>query len=105
MARRKAPEDLSVEELRKLLIEKRRGARQERLEHFRRTGRVVDVPTSAMDSAPVVETPDAAAEESEAPDRRDASRKPVQRLHWANRPMVGCTRRSKSSYASLSSSV
>jgi sortase A len=42
MPRRKAPEDLSVEELRRLLIEKRRGVRKERLEHFRRTGRVVD---------------------------------------------------------------
>jgi hypothetical protein len=41
MPRRKAPEDLSVEELRRLLIEKRRGVRRERLEHFRRTGRVV----------------------------------------------------------------
>ena len=43
MSRRKAPEELSVEELRRLLIEKRRGARRERLEHFKRTGRVVDV--------------------------------------------------------------
>lgn len=41
MPRRKAPEDLSVEELRRLLIDKRRGRRSERLEHFRRTGRVV----------------------------------------------------------------
>lgn len=43
MARRKAPEDLSVEELRRLLIDKRRGRRSERLDHFRRTGRVVNV--------------------------------------------------------------
>ena len=57
MARRKAPEDMSVEELRRLLIEKRRGARRERLEHFKRTGRVVDVaPDALMDSTPVVET-------------------------------------------------
>lgn len=41
MPRRKAPEDLTEEELRRLLIEKRRGARRERIEHFRRTGRVV----------------------------------------------------------------
>jgi sortase A len=41
MARRKTPEDLSVEELRRLLIDKRRGRRNERLEHFRQTGRVV----------------------------------------------------------------
>lgn len=58
MPRRKAPEDLSVEELRRLLIEKRRGVRKERLEHFRRTGRVVDdvappQSTQAMDEPPI----------------------------------------------------
>jgi sortase A len=36
-------EDLTVEELRLLLVEKRRASRQERLERFRRTGRVVTV--------------------------------------------------------------
>jgi sortase A len=36
-------EDLSVEELRRLLVEKRRASRHERLERFRRTGRVVKV--------------------------------------------------------------
>lgn len=57
MPRRKSPEDMSVEELRRLLIEKRRGARRERLEHFKRTGRVVDVaPDPMAESAPVVET-------------------------------------------------
>jgi len=60
MARRKAPEELSVEELRRLLVEKRRGARKERLEHFRRTGRVISV-TPDLDlqtdqSAPIVDT-------------------------------------------------
>ncbi|HEY9152350.1 MAG TPA: class D sortase [Anaerolineales bacterium] len=65
MPRRKAPEDLSTDELRRLLIEKRRGARQERLEYFRRTGRVVDVspevsPASRdkLSSAPIVDTPE-----------------------------------------------
>ena len=60
MPRRKAPEDLSVEELRRLLVEKRRGTRKERLEHFRRTGRVVDVapetPITDFSSASVVDT-------------------------------------------------
>jgi sortase A len=41
MPRKKSPEELSAEELRRLLVEKRRSARQERLERFRRTGRVV----------------------------------------------------------------
>ena len=57
MPRRKAPEDMSVEELRRLLIEKRRGARRERLEHFKRTGRVVDVTPDLLGaSASVVDT-------------------------------------------------
>lgn len=65
MPRRKSPEELSLEELRRLLIEKRRGARRERLEHFRRTGRVValtpDLSATTLDemtSAPVVDTPE-----------------------------------------------
>lgn len=64
MPRRKAPEDLSVEELRRLLIEKRRGVRKERLEHFRKTGRLVgDValpgfvpPADEPPTGPVVDT-------------------------------------------------
>jgi sortase A len=54
MPRRKAPEELSVEELRRLLIEKRRGARRERLEHFKRTGRVVAVEPDSLAAVPVV---------------------------------------------------
>ena len=59
MPRRRAPEDLSVEELRRLLIAKRQGTRRDRLEHFRRTGRVVgpglvDQPAGG----PVIDTPD-----------------------------------------------
>jgi len=78
MPRRKAPEDLSVEELRRLLIEKRRGVRRERLEHFRRTGRVVDdvAPPevlSAVDEpptgGPVVDTTDKTVTD-ESPRRR-----------------------------------
>jgi sortase A len=56
MPRRKAPEELSVEELRRLLIEKRRGARRELLEHFKRTGRVVAVEPDALASVPIVDT-------------------------------------------------
>jgi len=67
MSRRRAPEDLSVEELRRLLIEKRRGARQGRLDHFRRTGRVVvpDLATAATD--PVIETLEDSAERRQEP--------------------------------------
>ncbi len=69
MPRRRAPEDLSVEELRRLLIDKRRGMRRERLDRFRRTGRVVGPEPSAelSGSGRVIETPD------EAGERRGAS--------------------------------
>lgn len=68
MPRRKAPEELSVEELRRLLIEKRRGRRRERLEHFKRTGRVVDVtPDALMESVPVVETLEETTDQAQVP--------------------------------------
>ena len=41
MSRKTSADDLSASELRQLLIEKRRTARQERLEQYRRTGRVI----------------------------------------------------------------
>ncbi len=66
MSKLKRPEDLSAEELRRLLLEKRRTARQQRLERFRRTGRAVmlapDLPPAALDewrSQPVTETDEA----------------------------------------------
>jgi len=68
MARRKAPEDMSVEELRRLLIEKRRGARRERLEHFKKTGRVMDVePDIFSASAPVVDTLEETSDQPQGP--------------------------------------
>jgi len=79
MPRRKAPEDLSVEELRRLLIEKRRGVRRERLEHFRKTGRVVDdveLPQQALPATdepptgPVVDTSDKAVADDRPRKRR-----------------------------------
>ena len=39
--RKKIPEDLSVEEIRFLLVEKRRASRNIRLDRFRKTGRVM----------------------------------------------------------------
>jgi sortase A len=68
MPRRKAPEEMSVEELRRLLIEKRRGARRERLEHFKRTGRVVDVaPDILAESVPVVDTLEETTDQAQVP--------------------------------------
>lgn len=43
MRKKVSVEDFTVEELRRLLVEKRRASREERLERFRRTGRVVMV--------------------------------------------------------------
>jgi sortase A len=72
MPRRRAPEDLSVEELRRLLIEKRKGARRERLDQFRRTGRVVEPePINQGPGGPLVETPDY--------DRTDRREKPARK--------------------------
>jgi sortase A len=61
---------MSVEELRRLLIEKRRGARRARLEHFKRTGRVVDVAPDVLtepESAPVVETLEETTDQPQVP--------------------------------------
>ncbi len=59
MSKNKRPEDLSVAELRRLLLEKRRVARQERLERFRRTGRALrlaaDPPPEAGSGLPAGE--------------------------------------------------
>jgi sortase A len=45
MKRQRSAKDLTVDELRQLIIEKRRAERQSRLDHFRRTGRVVHLET------------------------------------------------------------
>ena len=59
----KRPEDLSVEELRRLLLDKRRVKRHDRLERFKRTGRVIALAAEAEatlddgENGQVVETP------------------------------------------------
>lgn len=55
MARtRKSPDDLSEQELRRLLLDKRRSSRHERLERFRKTGRALnlspDLPADALEN-------------------------------------------------------
>ena len=70
MSKNKRPEDLSVDELRRLLLEKRRVARQERLERFRRTGRALrlapDLPAEADETLPLDEPADEVPPEVEA---------------------------------------
>lgn len=43
MRRRKSPEDLTIDELRQLMVEKRRKSRSHHLERFRKTGRVISL--------------------------------------------------------------
>ncbi len=64
MSKPKLPEELSEQELRRLLLDKRRVARRQRLERFRRTGRAVmlapDLPPAALEewrTSPRDETP------------------------------------------------
>ncbi len=67
-----SPEDLSAEELRRLLVEKRRASRQERIERYRRTGRVVlvapDVDGSSLEDMRTGEF-DESADENSIPSR------------------------------------
>jgi sortase A len=48
----KSPEDLTIDELRELMVEKRRKVRMEHLERFRNTGRVVTL-ASDLESGPL----------------------------------------------------
>ena len=51
MAQKKDPRDLSVNELRRLLIEKQRSGRSERIERYRETGRVVRLVSDEEDTS------------------------------------------------------
>jgi sortase A len=81
----KRPEDLTVEELRRLLLDKRRVNRRDRLESFRRTGRIVSIASGANDADEetgnrVVETP-----EGETPrDERKAPQTVNRRRRWTD---------------------
>ncbi len=66
MARKKSPEDLSVEELRRLLVEKRRADRHSRLDRFRRTGRVVTLAGDLEGSLEALHSGEEQAEDPEA---------------------------------------
>ena len=72
--KRKSPEDLTIGELRRLLMEKRRGVRQERLDEYRRSGRIVNVASTdapTLDENSIVETlEDDEAQVESKPSRR-----------------------------------
>jgi sortase A len=75
----KRPEDLSEQELRRLLLDKRRDSRQKRLERFRRTGRAVslspDLPPAALDEWRTQAPVDAPDEDPGRPFSRSARRR------------------------------
>ena len=73
MPKQKSPQDLSVEELRWLLVEKRRAARQTRLDRYRRSGRVVTL-ASDMESSSLEGWRSDAMEE-QAPERSPSAGK------------------------------
>lgn len=52
MRKAKSPDDLSIDELRQLLVEKRRKVRIEHLERFRKTGRIISL-ASDLESTPL----------------------------------------------------
>jgi sortase A len=74
VTRKKAPEDLTVDELRRLLVEKRRSSRQDRLEHFRKTGRIVtiapDFEPNSLDGMRTSPLPDMDMDDQPKPRRR-----------------------------------
>jgi sortase A len=87
----KRPEDLSVDELRRLLLDKRRVNRRDRLERFRRTGRVVSITpdTDGSDdeiaAGRVVETPEDESADSESNAPKTVNR----RRGWTDNLLLG----------------
>jgi sortase A len=75
----KRPEELSVEELRRLLLNKRKVNRHERLEHFKRTGRVVSLVTE----------PSPSAEETSPTLMETAETAPPPRRRWLDALLLG----------------
>lgn len=84
----KRPEDLSVEELRRLLLDKRRVNRRDRLESFRRSGRVISM-TPDFEAEPsegrVVDTPEGETSGSES----GALNKVRRRSRWTDNLLLG----------------
>jgi len=79
----KRPEDLTVEELRRLLLEKRRVTRHERLERFKKTGRALSL---ALDvTEPALENSAPQPEEASAPLSAPLS----PRRQWLEKVLLG----------------
>jgi len=79
----KRPEDLSVEELRRLLLDKRRVNRHDRLESFRRTGRVISItldPAAEPGVGRIVDTP----EDADIQPESGTPKNPRRRSRWTD---------------------
>lgn len=74
MPKQKTPQELSVDELRWLLVEKRRAARQARLERYRRSGRALLL-TSDLDRTPLESWQAGELEEPPVPAGRSVGRR------------------------------
>jgi sortase A len=75
VARKRSPEELSVEELRWLLVEKRRLTRQERLERYRHTGRALVIAPDVDNSLQQMHTGVLEESEGEVPAPRSPRRR------------------------------
>ncbi|OIO88567.1 MAG: hypothetical protein COW33_02710 [Anaerolineae bacterium CG17_big_fil_post_rev_8_21_14_2_50_57_27] len=89
----KSPEELSEQELRRLLLDKRRVARQQRLERFRRTGRAVmlapDLPPAALEewrTEPALKSPNGGDETLDGGPAPEPVRSP--RRRWMDRILL-----------------
>jgi len=78
MSKPRRPEDLTIEELRRLLVEKSRKVRQQRLERYRKTGRLVILAPDL--EAPVLEDLQTQPVTGEAADRRPPRRRWLDRF-------------------------
>ncbi|MBN1667600.1 MAG: class D sortase [Anaerolineales bacterium] len=75
MPRKKYADELSVEELRRLLVEKQRASRQERIERFRTTGRVVTLAPDMDLSLEGLHSGVLAGEDERTPPRKSRTRR------------------------------
>ncbi|HIE25192.1 MAG TPA: class D sortase [Anaerolineales bacterium] len=80
--KKKSPEDLSISELRRLLMDKRRNVRQERLDTYRKTGRVIQLASQKLDLNPIIET-----NADEEPD--SAKKASPRKKSWGERLLLG----------------
>jgi sortase A len=88
VTRSKRPEELSEQELRRLLLEKRRFSRQQRLDRFRRTGRAVTLTPDLPPASTIEELRTGDTDTKSEPGvEGEPSRSP--RRRWMDRILVG----------------